>query len=70
MKTFNVQVARTSTRRMWIEVDAESALDAQQKAMDVAGDQDFMEFGESEPDYRVEDVDYKDDVEEENPFKL
>lgn len=56
MTRYNVQVTRTTTRRVWIEVEAYNDAEARLKALDKAGDINFYEGTESTPEYDVEDV--------------
>ena len=72
MKTFNVQVARTTTRAIRIEVQAETKEGATFLALDAAGNYDFFEASESNPHYEVWDVnEVTSTVDEEvNPFRL
>jgi hypothetical protein len=49
MKKWKVEVVRTSSRFLEIEVEADSGLAAKEKALEVAGDYEFPE--EKDADY-------------------
>jgi len=56
MTRFNVQIGRTTTRRLWVEVEAANEAKAKRQALAQAGDLNFFDGTESTPDYVVEEV--------------
>lgn len=53
-KSFKVDVTRTSSRTRTFQVKARSIAEAERKALEVAGDYDFNETTESDPEYEAE----------------
>jgi len=56
MTRFNVQIGRTTTRRLWVEIEAADEAQAKRKALAKAGELNFFDGTESTPEYAVEEV--------------
>lgn len=56
MKKFSVCVSRTASAHRWIEVEAKSAKEAEERALDMAGSVDFSGYENGEPSYEADEI--------------
>ena len=56
MPKFEVALTRTSDRRYVLEVDAADEAEARRKALNQAGNLNFFDGTESDPEYGIEEV--------------